>query len=63
MSQRRVVSNKELLRTARGFMRAAEKHPKFVELTGTTSAPVVNSLYNAQSAIDQRRLSWAKPKD
>jgi len=61
-NSRREVTNEELLRTARGFMKSAPKHSSLVELTHTTYAPITNSLYNAETAIDQRRLTWGKNK-
>lgn len=61
-NSRREVTNEELLRTARGFMKSASKHSSFVELTSSGYVPITNSLYNAETAIDQRRLTWGKNK-
>ena len=61
-NSRREVTNEELLRTARGFMKSAPKHSSLVELTFTTHTPHADSLYNAETAIDQRRLTWGKNK-
>lgn len=61
-NSRREVTNEELLRTARGFMKSAPKNSSFVELTSSGYVPITNSLYNAETAIDQRRLTWGKNK-
>ena len=62
-NSRREVTNEELLRTARGFMNSAPKHSSLVELTNSSAyVPITNSLYNAETAIDQRRLTWGKNK-
>ena len=53
-------TNEELLRTARGFMKGAERHHKMVELTGTTPYKPQSSLLDAEKAIDSKRLTWGK---
>lgn len=59
--KKRKISNKELLRTARGFMRDAPKHSGLVEMTGTYAyRPEKSSLYDAEKAIDSKRLTWGK---
>ena len=59
--KKRKISNKELLRTARGFMRGAPKHSGLVEMTGTYAyRPEKDSLYDAEKAIDSKRLTWGK---
>ena len=62
-NSKREVTNEELLRTARGFMKSAPKHSSLVELTNSSAyVPITNSLYNVETAIDQRRLTWGKNK-
>lgn len=44
-------------------MNSAPKHSSLVELTNSSAyVPITNSLYNAETAIDQRRLTWGKNK-
>ena len=59
--KKRKISNKELLRTARGFMRDAPKHSGLVEIgTADFHYQEKSLLYDAEKDIDSKRLTWGK---